>query len=174
MKLFSLIRGCRHGWPNHVKTSCTVCVIVLSLCSWTNIVCIKAFAGTTHSITFPLPTSHDFHFQRWDLRRRKFRSPGFKCVGGLGKTHRNHHWSENKDFSHPFLGILYNLVIWGKQTHVHIQMCETKQKKWRFFLEVFICKVNMYQNKRIYTIFLLNIFLHTWIHIYNCICCRCN
>ncbi|RVX02860.1 hypothetical protein CK203_023280 [Vitis vinifera] len=75
------------------------------------------FAGTTHSITFPLPTSHDFHFQRWDLRRRKFRSPGFKCVGGLGKTHRNHHWSENKDFSHPFLGILYNLVIWGKQTH---------------------------------------------------------
>ena len=30
---FSLIRGRRHGWPNHVKTSCTVCVIVLSLCS---------------------------------------------------------------------------------------------------------------------------------------------
>ena len=29
----SLIRGRRHGWPNHVKTSCTVCVIVLSLCS---------------------------------------------------------------------------------------------------------------------------------------------
>ena len=30
---FSLIRGRRHGWSNHVKTSCTVCVIVLSLCS---------------------------------------------------------------------------------------------------------------------------------------------
>ena len=47
VELFSLIRGCRHGWPNHVKTSCTVCVIVLSLCSGINIVCIKAFAGTT-------------------------------------------------------------------------------------------------------------------------------
>ena len=47
VELFSLIRGCRHGWPNHVKTSCTVCVIVLSLCSWTNIVGIKASAGTT-------------------------------------------------------------------------------------------------------------------------------
>ena len=33
MELFSLIRGRRHGWPNHVKTSCSVCVIVLSLCS---------------------------------------------------------------------------------------------------------------------------------------------
>ena len=31
--LFSLIRGRRYGWPNHVKTSCIVCVIVLSLCS---------------------------------------------------------------------------------------------------------------------------------------------
>ena len=30
---FSLIRGRRHGWSNHVKTSCIVCVIVLSLCS---------------------------------------------------------------------------------------------------------------------------------------------
>ena len=42
-----LIRGCRHGWSNHVKTPCTVCVIVLSLCSWTNIVGIKAFADIT-------------------------------------------------------------------------------------------------------------------------------
>ena len=33
VKSFSFIRGRRHGWPNHVKTSCTVCVIVLSLCS---------------------------------------------------------------------------------------------------------------------------------------------
>ena len=33
VELFSLIRGRRHGWSNHVKTSCTVCVIVLSLCS---------------------------------------------------------------------------------------------------------------------------------------------
>ena len=32
VELFSLIRGRRHGWPNHVKTSYTVCVIVLSLC----------------------------------------------------------------------------------------------------------------------------------------------
>ena len=30
---FSFIRGRRHDWPNHVKTSYTVCVIVLSLCS---------------------------------------------------------------------------------------------------------------------------------------------
>ena len=29
----SLIHGRRYGWPNHVKTSCTVCVIVLSLYS---------------------------------------------------------------------------------------------------------------------------------------------
>ena len=47
---FSLIRGRMHGWPNHVKTSCTVCVIILSLCSWTNIVGIKAFADTTIGI----------------------------------------------------------------------------------------------------------------------------
>ena len=47
---FSLIRGRRHGWPNHVKTSCTVCVIVLSLCSCSNIVGIKAFAGPTTGI----------------------------------------------------------------------------------------------------------------------------
>ena len=46
---FSLIRWCRHGWP-HIKTSCTVCVIVLSLYSWTNIVDIKAFAGITIGI----------------------------------------------------------------------------------------------------------------------------
>ena len=30
---FSLIRGRRHGWPNNVKNSCTICVIILSLCS---------------------------------------------------------------------------------------------------------------------------------------------
>ena len=53
---FSLIRGRRYGWPNHVKTSCTVCVFVLSLCSWTNIVGIKAFASITkpkYKINFP-------------------------------------------------------------------------------------------------------------------------
>ena len=33
VELLSLIRGRRHGWPNYVKTLCTVCVIVLSLCS---------------------------------------------------------------------------------------------------------------------------------------------
>ena len=33
---FSLIHGRRHGWPNHVKTLCTICVIVG----------IKAFTGT--------------------------------------------------------------------------------------------------------------------------------
>ena len=47
VKSFSLIHGRRHGWPNHIKTSCTICVIVLSLYSWTNIVGIKAFAGKT-------------------------------------------------------------------------------------------------------------------------------
>ena len=41
MELFSLIRGRKHGWLNHVKTSYTICVIVLSLCSWTNIVGIN-------------------------------------------------------------------------------------------------------------------------------------
>ena len=30
---FFLIRGLRHNWPNHVKTLCTVCVVVLSLYS---------------------------------------------------------------------------------------------------------------------------------------------
>ena len=50
VELLSLIRGRRHGWPNHVKTSCTVCVIVLSLCFLTNIVGIKAFAGITTGI----------------------------------------------------------------------------------------------------------------------------
>ena len=47
---FSLSRGRRHGWPNHVKTLCTVCVIVLSLCSWSNIV------GTT------IPSSNSSFF----------------------------------------------------------------------------------------------------------------
>ena len=28
MELLSLIRGHRHGWSNHVKTSCSICVIV--------------------------------------------------------------------------------------------------------------------------------------------------
>ena len=46
----SLIRGRRHGWPNHVKTSCTICVIVLSLCYWTNIIGIKVFVGITSII----------------------------------------------------------------------------------------------------------------------------
>ena len=41
VELFSLIRGRKHGWLNHVKTSYTICVIVLSLCSWTNIVGIN-------------------------------------------------------------------------------------------------------------------------------------
>ena len=48
VETFSLIHGCTHGWSNHVKTLCTMCVIVLSLCSWTNIVSIKTFAGTTN------------------------------------------------------------------------------------------------------------------------------
>ena len=30
---FFLIRGCRHSWLNHVKTLCTICVIVLFACS---------------------------------------------------------------------------------------------------------------------------------------------
>ena len=47
---FYLIHRHKHGWSNHVKTSCTICVIVLSLYSWTNIVGIKAFAGITSGI----------------------------------------------------------------------------------------------------------------------------
>ena len=30
---FSLIRGRRHGWSNHVKNLCTFVLIILSLCS---------------------------------------------------------------------------------------------------------------------------------------------
>ena len=52
VELFSLIHGCRHGWLNHVKTSCTICVIGLSLCSWINIVGIKAFAGISFYALF--------------------------------------------------------------------------------------------------------------------------
>ena len=54
----SLIRGRKHNWPNYVKISCNVWVIVLSLCSWTNIVDIKAFVGTTLS---PLLTMQSFY-----------------------------------------------------------------------------------------------------------------
>ena len=43
----SLIRWCRHGWPNHVKTSCTVCVIFFIFVFLNNIVDIKACASTT-------------------------------------------------------------------------------------------------------------------------------
>ena len=50
MESFSLIRGRRHGWSNHIKTSCIICVIVLSLCSLTNIVGIKVFVIVTTGI----------------------------------------------------------------------------------------------------------------------------
>ena len=50
MKWFSFIRGRRHGWPNHVKTSCIICMIVLSLCSWINLICMKASVVTTKTI----------------------------------------------------------------------------------------------------------------------------
>ena len=36
-----------HGWPNHVKTLCTICVIVLSLCFLINLICMKASTITT-------------------------------------------------------------------------------------------------------------------------------
>ena len=71
VELFSLIRGCRHGWPNHVKTSCTVCVIVLSLCSWTNIVGIKAFAGTTTAELNRIPNPWETEKIRENTRQRK-------------------------------------------------------------------------------------------------------
>ena len=62
----SLIRGGRHGWPNHVKTSCTVCVIVLSLCSRTNIVGIRAFVGTTIKTRTTHPSSSGtLHDRLW-------------------------------------------------------------------------------------------------------------
>ena len=74
---FSLIHGRRHGWPNHVKTSYTICVIVLSLCSLTNIVGIKAFVGTTigggecHKMlqmTLPMVL-----YRRWEASRDPWR-----------------------------------------------------------------------------------------------------
>ena len=43
---FSIICGCKHGWLNHIKTSCTIYVIVLSLYCWSNVVGIKTFTGT--------------------------------------------------------------------------------------------------------------------------------
>ena len=58
MESFFHIRGHRHGWPNHVKISCTICAIVLSLCYWTNIIGIKAFAGTTMSFKFKVDNNY--------------------------------------------------------------------------------------------------------------------
>ena len=49
---FSLIYGYKYGYSNHIKSSCTVCVIFLSLYSWTNNVYLKAFVGTTVSIHY--------------------------------------------------------------------------------------------------------------------------
>ena len=33
MKSFSLIHGRKYDWSNHVKILCTICMIILSLCS---------------------------------------------------------------------------------------------------------------------------------------------
>ena len=33
VEIFSLIHGCRLSWLNHVKTLCTLVLIILSLCS---------------------------------------------------------------------------------------------------------------------------------------------
>ena len=40
---FSFFHGCRYHWPNHVKSSCIIVLIVLFLCSWINIVWINTF-----------------------------------------------------------------------------------------------------------------------------------
>ena len=44
---FCFIRECRHIWPNYVKTSCIIVLIILSLCFLSNVVCIKASTITT-------------------------------------------------------------------------------------------------------------------------------
>ena len=85
VELFSLIRGRKHGWPNHIKTSCTVCVIVLSLCSWTNIVGIKAFAGTTRcSRGRDVRRKKNGGEERKKNQRRKWRGVGY-CWGIKGE-----------------------------------------------------------------------------------------
>ena len=76
---FSLIRGRRHGWPNHVKTSCTVCVIVLSLCYWSNIVGIKAFVDTTIGIRARLKISG----RAKDHKAHKMKTKGIFTEGGV-------------------------------------------------------------------------------------------
>ena len=47
-EIFFLICGCRHNWQNHIKTSYIICVIVLSLCSLINLVCMKTSIVTTN------------------------------------------------------------------------------------------------------------------------------
>ena len=45
---FSLIHGCRHGWSNHVKISCIVCVDYFIFVFLINDVYIKTFAIVTN------------------------------------------------------------------------------------------------------------------------------
>ena len=86
---FSLIRGHRHGWPNHVKTSCTICVIVLSLCSWTNIVGIKVHTPARVVQAVGEETLVDGTWMRISLRcfDKTWRSPPCTLDGmvGVGK-----------------------------------------------------------------------------------------
>ena len=78
VKSLSLICGHRHGWSNHVKTSCTVCVIVLSLCSWTNIVSVKVFVVTTKPCKgFRACLVHEN--KEWEWVFYSF-SPLFRCL----------------------------------------------------------------------------------------------
>ena len=43
-----LIRGCRHGWLNYVKISCTICVDYFIFVFLINDVCIKVSAIVTN------------------------------------------------------------------------------------------------------------------------------
>ena len=48
MEWFSFIHRHKFGWPNHIKTLCTFVLIILSLYSWINFVCMKVFTDTTN------------------------------------------------------------------------------------------------------------------------------
>ena len=93
VELFSLVRGRKHGWLNHVKTSCTVCVIVLSLCSWTNIFGIKAFAGTTRRPSSDHKTCFVWLLQpesNWRCLLRNHKYFILDILGSLKEVERNY------------------------------------------------------------------------------------
>ena len=114
---FSFIRGHRHGWSNHVKTSCTVRVIVLSLYSWTNVVGIKAFAGTTIGIRAWV---EDF----WKSKRSSKLSLALQLVSKLGlkiygreKDHKAHKMKTKGIFAEGGVDCSF-VVIWYKKVCV--------------------------------------------------------